>query len=484
MKRGYILSNITLAQSTKTSLRGTDYWSEFSGNMASKSDSSDEEDNIPLSELSKARRTEIDDLPTTASSSAVDVPVTSCNTRQPTVQKTQKYTWQNRHTPKQYESWRDDQTPRNLQPPMYYFDLMFDIKIFEMLVHYTNIYAAQRNKTGNVSVSEMKCFIGILLFSGYVVVPRRSMYWGKSADSDYPLVYNALSRDPFNYIMSNLHSCDNTQIRGSNDNVILQFADVLQSNHPSMHFHLYFDNFFTSIPLLHELSNRGLKATRTIRENRTSKCPLPSNAFFKKTERGAFQFKSSRPSSILVCKWNDNSVVTVTSNVESVEPLQKAKRFSQEQKKYIHIDQPYLVKKYNENMGGIDRCDQNIGLYRTSIRGKKWYFPLFCHCLDMALHNAWQLYKHNGGQYDHLNFRRMVARGLLETYKKSEKRGPCPSPRNHKEASRYDRIDHLIEYKDTQLTCKVCKKKTNFICKKCNTYLHPKLCFITYHTSI
>ncbi|KAH9637010.1 hypothetical protein HF086_016287 [Spodoptera exigua] len=85
------------------------------------SDSSDEEDNIPLSELSKARRTEIDDLPTTASSSAVDVPVTSCNTRQPTVQKTQKYTWQNRHTPKQYESWRDDQTPRNLQPPIEQF---------------------------------------------------------------------------------------------------------------------------------------------------------------------------------------------------------------------------------------------------------------------------------------------------------------------------------------------------------------------------
>lgn len=27
-------------------------------------------------------------------------------------------------------------------------------------------------------------------------------------------------------------------------------------------------------------------------------------------------------------------------------------------------------------MGGVDRSDQNISLYRISLRGKKWYFPL------------------------------------------------------------------------------------------------------------
>lgn len=502
----------------------------------------------------------------------MDVSQSRYNIVQPTVRKDQKYNWRNFHTPRGYERWGDDQGPRNLQPPMYYLEVMLDESFFELLVHYTNLYAGQKNKTGNVITSEMKCFVGILFLSGYVVLPRRSMYWEKSADSDFSLVYNAISRDRFTFIMSHLHCCDNTQICISNDkfsklrplidllnkkflemapleenysideamvpyygghsckqfirgkpirwgyklwvgatrlgyvlwfdpyqghsttlplpykqfglggSVILQFADVLQSHRPNLHFHLYFDNFFTSIPLLHELSIRKLKATGTIRENRTSKCPLPANNIFKKTQRGTFEFKSSRPNNILVCKWNDNSVVTVTSNVENVEPLHKVKRFSQELKKYIHIDQPFLIKKYNENMGGVDRSDQNIGLYRTSIRGKKWYFPLICHCFDMALHNAWQLYKYNGGQYDHLTFRRVVARGLLETNKKSEKRGPCPTPNSYRESSRYDKIDHLVEYKDIQLTCKVCKKKTNFVCKKCTTYLHPKLCFMSYHT--
>lgn len=100
---------------------------------------------------------------------------------------------------------------------MYYFDVMLDEDFFELIVHYTNRYASQKNKTGNMIVSEMKCFLGILLFSGYVVLPRRSMYWEKAADADFSHVYNAMSRDRFNFVMSHLHCCDNTQICTSND---------------------------------------------------------------------------------------------------------------------------------------------------------------------------------------------------------------------------------------------------------------------------
>lgn len=61
----------------------------------------------------------------------------------------------------------------------------------------------------------------------------------------------------------------------------------------------------------------------------------------------------------------------MASNVNSVFPTIQVKRFSQKEKKYVMITQPYLIKKYNENMGGVDRADQNISLYRVSIRGKK-----------------------------------------------------------------------------------------------------------------
>jgi hypothetical protein len=53
-------------------------------------------------------------------------------------------------------------------------------------------------------------------------------------------------------------------------------------------------------------------------------------------------------------------------------------------------------------MGGVDRCHQNIRLYRTTLRGKKWYLPLIGYCLDLAVQNAWQLYRLHGGKLDHL----------------------------------------------------------------------------------
>lgn len=120
---------------------------------------------------------------------------------------------------------------------------------------------------------------------------------------------------------------------GLGASVVLQFADVLRTVNAQAPFHLFFDNFFTSIPLLDELRVRGFQATGTIRENRVSKCPLPANNVFKKMERGSLNFKSTRAENIVVCKWNDNSVVTVASNACKVMPLYKVKRYSQQQQK-------------------------------------------------------------------------------------------------------------------------------------------------------
>lgn len=163
-------------------------------------------------------------------------------------------------------------------------------------------------------------------------------------------------------------------------------------------------------------------------------------------------------------------------------PTLPVKRFSQKEKKNIYVPQPHAIKKYNENMGGVDRADQNISLYRTQIRGKKWYFSLISHCLDMAEQNAWQLYRIGGGKKDHLRFRQSVATSILETYKKTTKRGPSRQSANLHETSRYDRLDHLVVYQEKQTRCNVCHKNCNFYCQKCSITLHPKHCFVSYHT--
>ena len=247
--------------------------------------------------------------------------------------------------------------PNNATPSKLFFSF-FDDEIIEMLVIFTNQYAAKHNRMGDVTSGEMKSFIAILLLSGYIEVPRRNMYWETRSDSHNSLVAVALSRDRFKFIMTNLHVCDNdnlnksdryTKVRGLFDmlntrfqdnapheenhtvdeamvpyfgkhgckqficgkpirygykiwtgatrngyilwmepyqsssttlpenykhlgleaSAVHQYADVLL-NLGKHSYHLFFDNYFTSLPLLTELRAKGIRGTGTMRENRTS----------------------------------------------------------------------------------------------------------------------------------------------------------------------------------------------------------------------
>lgn len=74
------------------------------------------------------------------------------------------------------------------------------------------MYASKHNLQGNITKKELLVFIGVLLLSGYISVPKKVMYWQKERDSHNDLVAGAISRDRFQFIMSNLHVCDNDNL--------------------------------------------------------------------------------------------------------------------------------------------------------------------------------------------------------------------------------------------------------------------------------
>lgn len=270
---------------------------------------------------------------------------------------------------------------------------------------------------------------------------------------------------------------------GLGGSVVLQYCDVLQEKTKQASFpnyHLCFDNFFTSIPLLMELKIRGIRGTGTIRDNRLLNCPITDVKTMEKGQRGSFEFAVAEKT-VLVCRWRDNKVVTFATNSESVNPIGSVSRYSQKEKKRIQVTQPNVIAKYNKFMGGVDRADQNISVYRVSIRGKKWYYPRIMHCFDMCEQNAWLLHRKNGGKLDHLSFRRRVATALLETYRRTAKRGPSKPSQRENQDSRYDRQDHLVICQEKQTRCQHCHQKCTTRCQKCDVGLHTK-CFILYHT--
>ena len=93
-------------------------------------------------------------------------------------------------------------------------------------------------------------------------------------------------------------------------------------------------------------------------------------------------------------RWKDNSVVPVASSKSVVAPIQKAKRWSiPEKNKHIAVDQPFVVQRYNPSMGVTDRMDQNVSCYRTAIRTRKWWWPIFLWKANLTVQNVWLIYR-------------------------------------------------------------------------------------------
>jgi len=84
----------------------------------------------------------------------------------------------------------------------------------------------------------------------------------------------------------------------------------------------------------------------------------------KKQEHGASDGQ------VACVRWNDNSVVTLASNHNAVNPLQSARRRVKSEKAK-KVPQPHVVLKYNKGMGGVNVLDRMLASYRPCLRSKK-----------------------------------------------------------------------------------------------------------------
>lgn len=161
---------------------------------------------------------------------------------------------------------------------------------------------------------------------------------------------------------------------------------------------------FTSIALLDKLSSMGNWATGIVRKDHIDKAPLKLDVALKKKERGIFRYQIDGKVS-LVCRWSDNSVVTVASSGAGIHPLCLVNRYSQKLKKKTQVQQPNVIKLYNQCMGSVDSADENIDKYWALIHGKEWHSSPLLFCFELVLQNAWQLYKtYNEKPMDFLEF--------------------------------------------------------------------------------
>lgn len=179
---------------------------------------------------------------------------------------------------------------------------------------------------------------------------------------------------------------------GSSANVVVRLCREIPKN---KNHKVYYDNYYTSLPLQVYLAEHGILSVGTVRRNRIPGVNVLSEDELKKKPRGTFDESVCQINSVDVAMvtWKDNKVVNLMSTFVGSQPVESISRFTKKTKTREDIACPKIVKAYNQHMGGVDLMDSHFGRHKIAIKSKKWYFRLFYHLVDMAVINAWLVQK-------------------------------------------------------------------------------------------
>ncbi|UJR12827.1 hypothetical protein I4U23_005296 [Adineta vaga] len=274
------------------------------------------------------------------------------------------------------------------------------------------------------------------------------------------------------------------------ESVVLQLINNLNLvNHQ-----LFFDNFFTSIPLLLQLKQKKIGATGTIRTNRKL---FPTELLLKeKLKRGEYKYCSYNQ--ISVVKWQDRKPVFVATN--SFDPRETETIFRGEKDgSKQRIICPQMISKYNKFMGGVDSFDQRISCYSIDRKSKRNWFRIFIYFLQASLSNALICYNDLNEQHmDYIDFLSSISMSLIGDVSTRKRKGRPV----HFSAQKLRRIQMTTKNKSlsTQLLahmpvagpkgrCGYCSTKarpifSNIKCSFCGISLcvkQHKNCFLLFH---
>ncbi|XP_065654500.1 piggyBac transposable element-derived protein 4-like [Hydra vulgaris] len=125
----------------------------------------------------------------------------------------------------------------------------------------------------------------------------------------------------------------------------------------------------------------------------------------------------------------------------------------------INVPCPPAIKDYNANMGGIDSADQIMKYYNCGRKSSKWYRRIFCHLLEICVHNAFVLEPWFTDQRarSHQSFREELIDQVIGST--SSKNSGRPSNSNEDIALRHTNVGvHKPLVNDKPRDCKNCSE--------------------------
>ena len=256
---------------------------------------------------------------------------------------------------------------------------------------------------------------------------------------------------------------------------------------------VFFDNYFTSVPLMKNLKLLGIQACGTIRANRKD---LPAAVVPGKNRRPLprHEFIVAQRDELVFVNWQDTKPVCVLSNFHDPTDRGTVSRRHGAQRDQVDVVVPRPLADYQRYMKGVDSSDQMVQYYLIHHRSWKWWRRIYFHHLMVSVHNAYVVARFVLGEAAAKKmwpsfqiFVEDVAHQLTTT---TTTRAP-PA----RDVPRRATLDHKIErIFQTRKVCFVCKRKsgnqrpgaTNFGCVKCQEpcHVHCQSEHLRYHNSV
>lgn len=249
-------------------------------------------------------------------------------------------------------------------------------------------------------------------------------------------------------------------------------------------FHIFLDNFFTSLKLAKYLYSKFTFLTGTLRKSRKG---IPSRM---KERFNVGETKYMRKGSLLMLgyrqkKSQKNPVLVLSTDASTVNERRSKKRGNQ-----IYVtNKPKMIRQYNDFMGGVDGSDQMLYQYLDDRKTVKYWKKVTFNIFGRMVLNSYIIYKLNTDNrpLSRLDYTVKLVEELsqewlafqedrpilYESTNQSRRSGDTePSKFFEKLPSKKEKNCCVCSKMSTQAGGK--RKKSTFVCTKCKRGLHPK----------
>ena len=322
-------------------------------------------------------------------------------------------------------------------------------KIRPLMNHFIQRWQRYYILNKRISIDErMIPFRGRISFLQYL--PSKPVKWGIKA---------FLLADAHNGYVHNMkiYCGSGGQRTQSPNNMIVELTEGLRD----LGHHVYFDNYYCSVPIVENLSTKGIGCTGTIQKNRRflpKEIKNPDNLV-----KGQAIYK--KKGNLLALVYKDKRDVRILTNMHN--------------NQLSHDGKPIALNDYSRWMRGVDRSNQYNSYYRSGHKSKKWWRAIFNSLIDTAISNAFILYKCKNPErkITILNFREQLAMELCNAI--------IQRPRIQN-ISRLIPELHQIGIR-SQKNCAICsrtneRKTSRYYCIDCNKNICVVPCFYILHT--